>query len=146
MKISDALVMNVIRIPLRLSIKEAVEVMSSHQVSDLMVVDDANRFVGVLSEGDLIRTAMPRFEELAAEGSLASGFEIFRQKGKSLINSPIEPLVIKNALTVSPNDDLLAAASLMVTKQIRRLPVVENGNLVGAISRTDVCRAMLKPE
>jgi CBS domain-containing protein len=146
MKISDALVMNVIRIPLRLSIKEAVEVMSSHQVSDVMVVDDANRFVGVLSEGDLIRTAMPRFEELAAEGSLASGFEIFRQKGKSLANSPIEPLVIKNALTVSPNDDLLAAASLMVTKQIRRLPVVENGSLVGTISRSDVCRAMLKPE
>jgi CBS domain-containing protein len=146
MKISDALVFNVIRIPLRLTIKEAVEVMSSHQVSDLMVVDEANRFVGVLSEGDLIRTAMPRFEELAAEGTLASGFEIFRQKGKSLANSSIEPLVIKNALTVSPSDDLLAAASLMVTKQIRRLPVVENGNLVGTISRTDVCRTMLKAE
>jgi CBS domain-containing protein len=145
MKISDAQIFNVIRVPLRSTIRDAVEIMSTHQVSDLMVVDDSNRFVGVLSEGDLIRVAMPRFDELVAEGSLTSGFDIFQEKGKSLANSPIEPLVIKNAIVVAPNDDLLTAAGIMVKKQIRRLPVVENGNLIGTISRTDVCRAMLKP-
>jgi CBS domain-containing protein len=145
MKISDALMFNVIRIPLRSTIREAVDVLSLHQASDLMVVDEANKFVGVLSEGDLIRAGMPRFEELVAEGSLTSGFAIFQEKGKSLANSPIEPLVIKDAIVVSPNDDLLTAASIMVSKQIRRLPVVDNGNLVGTISRADVCRAVLKP-
>jgi CBS domain-containing protein len=93
----------------------------------------------------LIRVGLPRFEEIVAEGALTSGFEIFREKGKNLASAPIEPLVIKDAITVAPLDDLLTAASIMVKKQIRRLPVVENGNLVGTISRTDVCRAMLKP-
>ncbi len=109
-----------------------------------MVVDEGNKFIGVLSEGDLIRAGMPKFEEMAAEGSLASGFAIFQEKGKSLATAPIEPLVIKNAITVSPSDDLLTAASIMVKKQIRRLPVVDKGQLVGTISRTDVCRAVLR--
>ena len=145
MKISSALCLNVIRVPLKYTIREAVEVMSLHQVSDLMVVDENNKFVGVLSEGDVIRAGMPKFEELVAQGSMTAGFEIFQDKGKTLANSPIEPLVIKNAIVVSPSDDVLAAASIMVSKQIRRLPVVENGALIGTISRTDVCRAVLKP-
>ena len=145
MKISDALIFNVIRVPLRATIREAVEIMSAHQISDLMVVDDANKFVGVLSEGDLIRAGMPKFDEMVAEGSMTSGIQIFQDKGKSLANAPIEPLVIKNAIVVKPSDDLLTAASIMVKKQIRRLPVVDNGQLVGTVSRTDVCRAVLRP-
>jgi CBS domain-containing protein len=145
MKISDALSINILRVPLRATIREAVEIMSAHQVTDLMVVDEANKFVGVLSEGDLIRAGMPRFEELVADGSLTSGFDIFQSKGKQLAGGPIEPLVIKNAIVVKPADDVLEAASIMVKKQIRRLPVVDNGVLVGTISRTDVCRAVLKP-
>jgi CBS domain-containing protein len=145
MKISHVLMLNVVRVPLRSTIREAVDILSLHQVSDLMVVDDANRFIGVLSEGDLIRAGMPRFEEMVAEGSLTSGFALFQEKGKTLANSPIEPLVIKNAITVAPTDDVLTAASIMVSKQIRRLPVVDNGMLAGTISRADVCRAVLKP-
>jgi CBS domain-containing protein len=53
--------------------------------------------------------------------------------------------VIKNAIVVKPSDDLLTAAGIMVKKQIRRLPVVDNGQLVGTVSRTDVCRAVLRP-
>lgn len=144
MKIADALMVNVTRIPLRATVRDAVELISAHQLSDLMVVDDANKFVGVLSEGDLIRAGMPKFEEMVAEGSLSSGIAIFQDKGKALAGAPIEPLVIKNAIVVSPNDDLLTAAGIMVKKQIRRLPVVDNGQLVGTISRTDVCRAVLR--
>lgn len=145
MKISDALIFNVIRVPLNATVRDAVEIMSAHQISDLMVVDESNKFIGVLSEGDLIRAGMPRFEEMIAEGSMTSGFAIFQDKGKSLANAPIDPLVIKNAIVVTPSDDLLTAASIMVSKQIRRLPVVDKGILVGTISRTDVCRAVLRP-
>ena len=126
------------------SVKQAVKILAETQASDLMVVAGDGRFVGVLSEGDLIRAALPRYEEiLQGGGNLTEAFEVFVDKGSALADKPIEPLVIKEALTVAPQDDVLKAASAMVRKQIRRLPVVESGRLVGTISRADVCRAVL---
>ena len=126
------------------TVKQAVKVLAESQASDLMVVAGDGRFVGVLSEGDLIRAALPRYEEiLQGGGNLTEAFEVFVDKGSALAEKPIEPLVIKEALTFAPQDDVLKAASAMVRKQIRRLPVVEGGRLVGTISRADVCRAVL---
>ena len=126
------------------TVKQAVKILAETQASDLMVVAGDGRFVGVLSEGDLIRAALPRYEEiLQGGGNLTEAFEVFVDKGSALADKPIEPLVIKEALTVAPQDDVLKAASAMVRKQIRRLPVVESGRLVGTISRADVCRAVL---
>jgi CBS domain-containing protein len=126
------------------TVKQAVKILAETQASDLMVVAGDGRFVGVLSEGDLIRAALPRYEEiLQGGGNLTEAFEVFVDKGSALADKPIEPLVIKEALTVAPQDDVLKAASAMVRKQIRRLPVVDGGRLVGTISRADVCRAVL---
>jgi CBS domain-containing protein len=126
------------------TVKQAVKVLAESQASDLMVVGGDGRFVGVLSEGDLIRAALPRYEEILKEGgNLTEAFEVFADKGSALAEKPIEPLIIKDALSFSPQDDVLKAASAMVRKQIRRLPVVEGGRLVGTISRADVCRAVL---
>jgi CBS domain-containing protein len=126
------------------TVKQAVKVLAESQASDLMVVASDGRFVGVLSEGDLIRAALPRYEEiLQGGGNLTEAFEVFVDKGSALADKPIEPLIIKEALTFAPQDDVLKAASAMVRKQIRRLPVVEGGRLVGTISRADVCRAVL---
>jgi CBS domain-containing protein len=126
------------------TVKQAVDVLAASQASDLMVVAGDGRFVGVLSEGDLIRAVLPRYDEiLQGGGNLTEAFEVFADKGSALADKPIEPLVIKDALTVASQDEVLKAATAMVRKQIRRLPVVDGGKLVGTISRADVCRAVL---
>jgi len=51
--------------------------------------------------------------------------------------------VIRAAITISPGEDVLKAAGTMISHQIRRLPVVADGKLVGTISRADICRAVL---
>jgi CBS domain-containing protein len=126
------------------TVKQAVGVLADSQASDLMVVAADGRFVGVLSEGDLIRAVLPRYDEiLQGGGNLTEAFDIFVDKGSALAEKPIEPLVIKDALTFTPQEDVLKAASAMVRKQIRRLPVVDGGKLVGTISRADVCKGVL---
>lgn len=144
MRIGDIMNVNAARIRLGTTMRQAAEVVASTQVSDLMVVDEENNFVGVLSEGDLIRAVLPRYEELMAQGEgLSSAFETFVENGKAKAEQPIEPLVIKSPITVGPSDPVLRAASTMIAKQIRRLPVVDKGKLVGTVARADICRGVL---
>jgi CBS domain-containing protein len=59
------------------------------------------------------------------------------------VNRPIDPLVIHSAITLKSTDDITQAAVVMVEKQIRRLPVVDDGKLLGTVSRADICRAVI---
>jgi CBS domain-containing protein len=124
--------------------QEAATLVSRSQTSDLMVVDGAGMFVGVLSEGDLIRATLPDYDDLVRDGaSLVGAWKVFLEKGAELARQPIEGLVITAPLTFAPGDELLKAASAMINKQIRVLPVVDGGRLVGTISRGDLSRAVL---
>jgi CBS domain-containing protein len=109
-----------------------------------MVVDDDDNFYGVLSEGDILRTALPDIDEILTEGgTLDDAFAIFMRKGRELSSLPIVPLIIKEPIVVSPEDHIAKAATVLLDKQIRLLPVVQEGKLVGVISRADVCRAVV---
>lgn len=148
MKIRDLMSYNATRILAGATMRKAAELVSVTGVSDLMVVDDDNNFVGVLSEGDLIRAVMPNFQELMADGmSLRDAFDQFVDNGKDMAIRPIDEWVISGDKLVKyrPEDDVLKAAGTMVAKQIRRLPVTDKtGKLVGTISRADVCKGILQ--
>ena len=50
------------------NLHQAAEIVAMSGVSDLMVLDAAGRFVGMLSEGDILRAALPDFDEIVEEG------------------------------------------------------------------------------
>jgi predicted transcriptional regulator len=145
MKVSEVMNSQPIRIGLDATIKEATELLHNTQASDLMVVTHEGDFIGVLSEGDLIRKALPQMDEIIAQGAgLAGGIELFVEKGKGLAEQPVESFVIKGALSVAPDAAVLKAAGIMISKQIRRLPVVADGKLVGTIARADICLGLMR--
>ena len=144
MLVSDVMVRHPVRIRLTSNVHHAAELVALSGVSDLMVVDESNSFVGVLSEGDILRAALPDIEEIRAEGgSLADGFALFIDKGQHLAHRPILPLIIREPIVLRPDDHVTAAAVILVDKMIRRLPVVADGKLVGTLGRADVCRAVV---
>jgi CBS domain-containing protein len=135
---------NPTRISSRSTMREAAELVSRSEASDLAVVDSDGRFVGILAEGDLIRAALPRFDEIVhSGGSLSEALDMFLLNGKDLAGQPIDRIVIRNPVEVHPEDDLMKVAVVMVSRHIRRLHVVDDGKLAGTISRADVCRAVL---
>jgi CBS domain-containing protein len=144
MLVRDVMTIYPVHIDQNATIHRAAEIISIAEVSDLMVVDNLKNFVGVLSEGDVIRAVLPNFDEiLAAGGTLNDAFQFFLRKGQELAKRRIAPLVIRDAIILKPSDDAAMAAVTMVEKQIRRLPVVEDGKLVGTVSRADICRAVV---
>ena len=144
MKIGEVMNRKPATIDSRAKFSDAARRVSETQVSDLMVVDEKGTLVGVLSEGDLIRATLPNYDELMRDGtSLGGAWKVFLEKGKEVARREIGQIVIKTPITFQPSDELIKAASAMVNKQIRVLPVVDGGKLVGTISRGDLCKAVI---
>ncbi len=144
MLVSDIMAAYPAFIRLGADIRRAAEIVCVSEVGQLMVVDHDGAFVGSLSEEDLVRAMLPGFEDVtAAGGSLADAFRLFLERGRTLADRVIDPLVVRDTVTVASTDEVARAAIVMVDRGIRRLPVVDNGALVGTVSRADLCRAVI---
>ncbi len=145
MKIKDIMDKNVITATYNASLKEAANIFYNHKIADLAVIDDDGNFIGVLSQGDLIRKVLPDLEELkfVSNGMLAKAYKIFLESGTAICNETIENLVIKKAITLHPDDELLKSAIVMTELQIQSIPVLDNNQLVGTVNRNQICRAIL---
>jgi CBS domain-containing protein len=144
MRVKGIMTVRAVRVRLGDSLHRAAELIALSGIGDLMVIDDNNNFVGVLSVGDVLRAAMPDIEEIMEEGgTLEQAFRLFLRKGSELMYKPIEPLVISRPLVVDPDDHVAKVAALMLEKNIHRLPVVKDGRLIGTVGRTDICQAVV---
>lgn len=144
MKIRDIMNTKAARIRLGQPMAVAAELLVVTMAVDLMVIDDDNHFIGVLAGGDLLHAIMPDFEGLMEAGaSLQRACEIFTDAGGDYADEPIDRLVIRGSIVVSPDDELLKAATVMIMMGIRLLAVVDDGCLVGTVSRADVCWGVL---
>lgn len=143
MRVSDVMSPTPAQIAIGADLCEAAEVVARTGVGNLMVLD-CGLLVGVLSSGDILRAALPELAEILAQGgSLDDGFAAFIVKGRALAERPLAPLVIRNPITLRPDDHVAAAATILITRQIQRLPVVADGRLLGVVSRADLCRAIV---
>jgi CBS domain-containing protein len=144
MRVSDVMNIKVAVISVDATMRLAAELLTLTQAADLIVVDAERNFLGVVSEGDLIRALLPDFNEVVkAGGSLDAATQMFLDNGRNLEHESIKRLIIFNPITVTPDEDLLKVSTVMMEKMIRRLPVVERGRFVGSISRADICWALL---
>ena len=125
-------------------VRRAAEIFGVSELSHLMVVDDDGVFVGTLAEDDVLRAMLPRQEDvLTAGGSVTDAFRLLVEQGRALADRPIDPLVDREPVTVRTTDDVARAAVVLAERHVRRLPVVDRGALVGTLSRSDVCRAVV---
>lgn len=144
MQIRDAMTPHPARIRADAHLERAADIIALSGASELMVVDEHSVLVGVLSEGDVLRAAMPDRDEILEEGgTVADAFLLFLRKGGRLRDRTIAPFVVGAPIVVTPDDHVGAAAAILIDHNLRRLPVVEDGKLVGTVSRADICRAVV---
>jgi len=127
------------------SLLEAVNLMAQRKISGMPVVNAAGAIVGVLSEGDLVRW----HEGYTARQAhwldmLADGFELAPAflKGIQEQNRKVKSVMSAGATTVTEDTPAREVAHLMYSKNIKRVPVVRDGKLVGIVARSDLIRAL----
>jgi len=147
MRVADVYDRKPIKVKSDASLREAAELMASTHASDLMVVDEKGALVGMVSEGDLLRAVIPeRGDVIDSDVPLLAGLEMMEAKGREVRDLKVADIMDSTPDTVSIEDPLLKAAQMMMFRMIRRLPVMSEGRLVGSLSRSELCRAVLAEE
>ena len=124
------------------TVREAARVMVARRVSALPVLDEKDRLVGIVSEGDLVRRAELGTD--VAEGSwwlstLADDTARDYLKAHAV---SISDVMTRKVVSVRPTTPLREVARLLHERGIKRVPVVQAGRLVGILSRADLVRRL----
>jgi CBS-domain-containing membrane protein len=123
--------------------RELVDLLVEHRFSAVPVVDAFQRVTGVVSEADLLRKI-----EYAGETEPRL-FEGRRRRGDRIKGAgrTAADLMSSPSVTVLSGTSIAAAARLMDSEQVKRLPVVDNlGRLIGIVSRSDLLKVHLRPD
>jgi CBS domain-containing protein len=109
-------------IPPEASVFEAVQLMADKRVGALMVVD-RNELVGVISERDYAREIV--------------------LKDRASRDTPVSAIMTQRVLYVRPQQTLEECMALMTERNLRHLPVLDDGRLVGVVSMRDVVKDLI---
>jgi CBS domain-containing protein len=127
-------------------VEDAMRVMVDRNVDAAPVVDEAGRLVGMLSNSDLIvQESELHFPTVLSflGATIEIGHKHFEEDLRKALGSKVSDVMAAKAVTITPDDTVERAATLMHEKDVSRLPVVSDGKLVGIVSRNDVLRAIL---
>ena len=120
MKVKDCMTAAAISVAEDESVAAAARIMARQNVGALPVRGRGGRLAGIVTDRDLVLRCV-------ASGEAAN-------------HVPVGRVMTTRVATVTPEDSVFTAAERMASEQVRRLPVVENGRLVGMVSLADVSR------
>lgn len=151
MLIKDIMTKEIITVKEDDTVERCANLLTTHNLSGLPVLDDKGKIKGIVTEGDLIRRAS-RIEGPAALEILGGIFYIDSPKKlmkelKKTMGNLASDIMAKNVITISPDEEIEKAATILVQKRIKRLPVIDKeGNLIGIVSRKDIMNHLFNDE
>ena len=117
--------------------------MSQHRISAIPVLDEEDGLVGIVSEGDLMRRVEGAKDQTRSwwlslfSESQTSARSFVQERGQRL-----QDTMTTQVTTVTPDTPVGQIARMLEKKHIKRVPVVEDGKLVGIVSRANLLQAL----
>ncbi|WP_422486924.1 CBS domain-containing protein [Gudongella sp. DL1XJH-153] len=143
MYIKDIMTKDVITVTLNDNVEKCASLLIKHNLSGLPVLDESGKLVGIVTEGDLIRRASrikgPAVLEVLGGMIYLDSPKKFMDELKSSMGQKAKDIMTKKVITIDPNQTIEEGATLLVEKNVKRLPVInKEGELVGIVSRRDI--------
>ncbi|MCI0580987.1 MAG: CBS domain-containing protein [Chloroflexi bacterium] len=102
------------------SLRDVVDLLVKHNIGALVVLDEEERLVGIISERDVIRRLASHADALSLT---------------------VDEVMTRRVIVGMPQDDVMSVANTMTEKRFRHLPILDKGRLVGIISIGDIIKA-----
>ncbi|UCE73787.1 MAG: CBS domain-containing protein [Methanomassiliicoccales archaeon] len=154
MLVKDIMVKEVVTLKLDETLKEAALKFSKNNISGAPVIDDEGKVIGILSETDIVTTLERNLKEL----KMVHLFPELSMVGLSFVETPsdkkteeifeevgdikISEMMKRSVKTVGPDDQIKAVIDIVASGKINRVPVVEDGKLIGIVTRGDIIKGM----
>jgi CBS domain-containing protein len=120
LKVKDVMVGEVVTIEANVTVREAVRLMNDHEIGCLVVVQDGEP-TGIVTERDMLKRVLVATRDPRA--------------------IEVREVMSKPLLSMEPEKEIEEAVKLMFKHKIKKLPVIENGRLVGLVTLTDLIRS-----
>jgi CBS domain-containing protein len=152
MKVSEVMTPDPVVVSADAPVREAAGLLRKHRIGGLPVMD-GKKLAGVITESDILK--LMEAPGLSDDLWLPSPLEIIEVPIREAINwahtrkalshigdQPVRTVMSHPAVTIGDDEDIDAAAAIMVKRRIARLPVVRDGKVVGIVARRDIVRGL----
>ena len=140
MLVKDIMTTNIRTVTSDKKLGEVVSLMCIYRYSGIPVVDDG-KLVGTVSESDVLGKMFPSLEDLMDNMSTVNYDDQVNQYSE-VVNVSVKDVMTPTVITIKPDMHILQAASMMVGRKFRRIPVAVGDELVGMVSMGDVHKAI----
>ena len=128
--VRDVMTERVYRVSPDASVREVLDMVAERRLRAVPVVDEDRGVLGMVTDRDLMRFFLPVVQKTTGESPA------------SLKDTPVREVMSRSVICVSEDQALAEVMSIMVTKDLERLPVVNEGRLTGFLTRGDILRKL----
>ena len=142
MQARDIMTINVISVSEDLPVHEVVGLLLKYRISAVPVVDSAQKVVGIVSEGDLLRPEGASRAETKRPWWLEAAFTGQTVAYEKVQGRTAGEVMTRNVFTVDEDTPLNEIAELLERHHIKRVPVLSDGRLAGIVSRANLLHGL----
>lgn len=143
-RVSDVMTTSVVTVDRITPYQEIDRLLTERRISGMPVLMMGRQVAGVVSEADLLAAEDERARQARLASTTGRRWRLRKQPHVSLTAGT---LMTAPAITIGPDATIPAAARLMNTRHVRRLPVIDaDGKLIGIVSRRDLLSVFLRPD
>ncbi|NYT12000.1 MAG: CBS domain-containing protein [Methanomassiliicoccales archaeon] len=152
MKVEDIMTREVVTVAEKDTLQEVSKVFFERSISGAPVLDSTGEVVGMVSESDIVKSVKPYEERLKMIYPSLSFMSVTFEKNteekaiddvvREVQHKTVREIMSRQVHTLSPDDPISKAVTMINEENVNRLPVIIEGKLVGIVTRADILRCL----
>ncbi len=140
----DVMVTKVISVGPDVPVRVMANRLAEHNISGMPVIDEESRVIGVVSEKDVLSVGMSKLQEFFGAIDFYATCEKIVDRLIVQEDISVGDIMNREAVCVDEETPITEIAHILVHRNIRRIPVVRDGRLVGVVGRADILRKVIR--